>query len=65
MLTNIKYAKIKDKKVKGTKDLLTQFNDKHTYYGATKPERKSTSVVLILKFSANHVYNLRPRTYLS
>jgi len=44
----IKRRKIKDKKVKNTVSLLTQFGDKHTYSGATKPGRKSTSVVLIL-----------------
>jgi len=43
-----KYIKLKDKKVNGTGDLLTQFGDKHTYSGATKPGRKSSSVVLIL-----------------
>jgi len=43
-----KNKKINDKKVKNTVSLLTQFSDKHTYYGATKPGRKSTSVVLIL-----------------
>jgi len=24
---------VKDKKVKGTRELLTQFGDKHTYFG--------------------------------
>jgi len=28
-----KNKKINDKKVKGTVSLLTQFGDKHTYYG--------------------------------
>ena len=43
-----KYVKVKDKKVNDTCELLTQFGDKHTYSGATKPGRKSTSIVLIL-----------------
>jgi len=31
MQTNIKYTKVNDKKLKGTKSLLSQFGDKHTY----------------------------------
>jgi len=39
---------IKDKKVKGTVGLLTQFGPTHLHLGATNPGRKFTSVVLIL-----------------
>jgi len=53
-----KNKKVNDKKVKNTVSLLTQFNDKPTYSGATKPGRKSTSVVLILQLSANSSYTL-------
>jgi len=49
----IKRKQIKDKKVKDTVSLLTLFSDNAPTLGATKPGRKSTSVVLILKFSAN------------
>ncbi|KEH37662.1 hypothetical protein MTR_2g044170 [Medicago truncatula] len=41
-------VKVKDKKVNATCELLTLFGDKHTYSGAIKPGRKSTSVVLVL-----------------
>jgi len=47
------YKKINDKKVKGIESLLTQFGITHLHMGATKPGRKSTSVVLILSLSAN------------
>ena len=40
--------KINDKKVKNTESLLTQFVTNTPTLGATKPGRKSTSVVLIL-----------------
>jgi len=33
VLTNINYVKVKDKKIKGTGELLTQLGDKHTYSG--------------------------------
>jgi len=52
-------SKIKDKKVKGTRSLLTQFGTTHLHLGATKPGRKSTSVVLILKLSANSSFTLK------
>jgi len=39
---------IKDKKVKGTIGLFTQFGATHLHLGATKSGRKSTNVVLIL-----------------
>jgi len=48
-----KMNKIKDKKVKGTGSLLTQFGATSPTLEATKPGRKSTSVVLIISFSAN------------
>jgi len=54
-----KNKKINDRKVKNTVSLLTQFSDKHTYTGATKPGRKSTSVVLILQLSANSSFTLK------
>jgi len=40
MQTNIKYVKVKDKKIKGTGELLTQFGDKHTYSGGYQARRK-------------------------
>jgi len=39
---------INDKKVRGTKSLLTQLGTAHLHLGATKLGRKSTSVVLII-----------------
>jgi len=53
-----KNKKINDKKVKNTMSLLTQFGEKHTYSGATMPRRKSNSVVLIQKLSANSSFTL-------
>jgi len=41
---------IKDRKVKGTVGLLTQFSATHLHLGATKQGMKSTSVVLILSY---------------
>jgi len=38
--------------------LLTQFSDNTPTLGATKPGRKSTSVVLIQKLSANSSFTL-------
>jgi len=48
-----KNNKIKDKKVKGTGSFLTQFGATSPTLEATKPGSKSTSVVLILSFTAN------------
>ena len=45
--------KINDKKGKGTESLLNHFGTTHLHLGATKPGRKSTSVVLILSLSVN------------
>ncbi|KEH22601.1 hypothetical protein MTR_7g055993 [Medicago truncatula] len=41
-------SKSKDKKVNGTGELLTQFDDNTPTLRATKPRRKSTSVFLAL-----------------
>jgi len=41
---------INDRKVKGIVGLLTQFGATHLHLGATKPGRKSTSIVLILSY---------------
>jgi len=54
----IKRNKINDKKVRDTVSLLTQFSDNAPTMGATKPGRKSTSVVLIIKFSANSSFTI-------
>ncbi|KEH16084.1 hypothetical protein MTR_0338s0050 [Medicago truncatula] len=53
-----KNKKINDKKVKNTVSLLTQFGATSTTLGATKPGRKSTSVVLIQKLSTNSSFTL-------
>jgi len=34
------HKKINDKKVKGTKSLLTQFSDKHTYSGGCQARKE-------------------------
>ena len=50
--------KVNGKKVKNTVSLLTQFSDNAPTMGATKPGRKSTSVVLIQKLLANSSFTL-------
>ena len=57
-LNRNKNKKVNDKKVNNIVSLLTQFGDKHTYSGDTKPGSKFTSVVLILQLSANSSFTL-------
>jgi len=48
---------------KRQKEFVNQFGRTHLHLGATKPRRKSTSVVLIQKLSTNSsfaLYDLRP-----
>ncbi|AES97410.1 transmembrane protein, putative [Medicago truncatula] len=51
--------KVNDKKVNGTESLLSQFGTTHLHLGATKPGRKSISLVRILKLSANSSFTLK------
>ena len=56
MFQHLPVNRINNKKVNGIESLLTQFGDKPRTLGATKPGRKSTSVVLILMFSTNTLF---------
>ena len=59
MFQNHKLNRNKNKKVKNTVSFLTQFVTNTPTLGATKPGRKSTSVVLILQLSANSLFTLK------
>jgi len=45
--------KVKDEKIKGTRELLTQFGDKHTYSGGYQAMKEIHYCSPYSKFSAN------------